>query len=125
MFMVNGRADRFQAVVAIDTSSGDDAKGRFRVYNEDLFANKVLWDSRDMTAASPAKEIDYCLSAPLYKQNSFHAMTNITIVKYPICNVVGQRYSKPGFYHGLGHWNRNLPNFITAAWDDRSNIFLY
>jgi hypothetical protein len=58
MFMVNGRADRFKAVVAIDKSSPDDAKGRFRVYNEDFFANKVLWDSRDMTVDSPAKEID-------------------------------------------------------------------
>jgi len=58
MFKVNGRADRFQAMVAIDKSSPDDAKGRFRVYNEDFFANKVLWDSRDMTANSPAKEID-------------------------------------------------------------------
>ena len=44
--------------MAIDKSSPDDATGRFRVYNEDFFANKVLWDSRDMTAASPAKEID-------------------------------------------------------------------
>lgn len=26
--------------------------------NEDFFANKVLWDSGDMTKESPAKEID-------------------------------------------------------------------
>jgi len=58
MFKVNGRANRFQAVVAIDQSSPDDARGRFRVYNEDFFANKVLWDSGDVTPNSPAKEID-------------------------------------------------------------------
>jgi hypothetical protein len=58
MFMVNGRADRFQAVVAIDQSSPEDAKGRFRVYNEDFFANKVLWDSGHMTADSPSRKID-------------------------------------------------------------------
>ena len=58
MFKVNGRADRFRAIVAMDKSSKEDAKGRFRVYNEDFFANKVLWDSREMTKDSPAKEID-------------------------------------------------------------------
>jgi hypothetical protein len=42
----------------MDKSSKEDAKGRFRVYNEDFFANKVLWDSREMTKDSPAKEID-------------------------------------------------------------------
>lgn len=62
MFKVNGRADRFKALVAIDQSSAEDAKGRFRVYNEDFFANKVLWDSGEMTADSPAKEIDIELS---------------------------------------------------------------
>jgi alpha-galactosidase len=58
MFKVNGRADRFRAIVAMDKSSKENAKGRFRVYNEDFFANKVLWDSREMTKDSPAKEID-------------------------------------------------------------------
>lgn len=58
MFKVNGRADRFQAVVAIDEASPKNAKGRFRVYNEDFFANKVLWDSGHMTSDSPARKID-------------------------------------------------------------------
>ena len=58
MFKVNGRANRFRAVVAMDQSSKEDAKGRFRVYNEDFFANKVLWDSGQMTKDSPAKQID-------------------------------------------------------------------
>jgi alpha-galactosidase len=58
MFKVNGRADRFRAVVAIDESYEGEEEGRFRVYNEDFFANKVLWDSGEMTKDSPAKEID-------------------------------------------------------------------
>ncbi|HYW80148.1 MAG TPA: NPCBM/NEW2 domain-containing protein, partial [Thermoguttaceae bacterium] len=58
MFQVAGRADRFRAVVAIDKSSEENAEGRFRVYNEDFFANKVLWDSGKITSESPAKEID-------------------------------------------------------------------
>jgi len=62
MFKVNGRADRFRAMVAMDKSSKENAKGRFRVYNEDFFANKVLWDSREMTMDSPAKEIDIKLT---------------------------------------------------------------
>ena len=58
MFKVDGRADRFRAIVAMDISSKENAEGRFRVYNEDFFANKVLWDSGKMTKDSPAKEID-------------------------------------------------------------------
>jgi len=58
MFKVAGRADRFGATVALNASSHEDAKGRFRVYNEDFFANKVLWDSGEMTKDSTAKQID-------------------------------------------------------------------
>jgi alpha-galactosidase len=58
MFKVTGRADRFRATVAMDDSSPNDAQGRFRVCNEDFFANKVLWDSGKMTSDAPAKEID-------------------------------------------------------------------
>jgi alpha-galactosidase len=58
MFKVDGRADRFQAIAAMDKSSNENAEGRFRAYNEDFFANKVLWDSGKMTRHSPAKEID-------------------------------------------------------------------
>ncbi|NQT36721.1 MAG: NPCBM/NEW2 domain-containing protein, partial [Planctomycetes bacterium] len=58
MFQVTGRADRFRAVVAIDPGSAENAEGRFRVYNEDFFANKVLWDSGKMTKDSPARVID-------------------------------------------------------------------
>ena len=58
MFKVDGRANRFRAIVAMAKSSKEDAKGRFRVYNEGFFANQVLWDSGEMRKDSTAKEID-------------------------------------------------------------------
>lgn len=58
MFMTNGRAKRFRALVAIDPHSKAEGVGRFRVQNEDFFANKVLWDSGKMTVDSAAQEID-------------------------------------------------------------------
>jgi len=58
MFLVTDRACRFRATVAINQTEGEEASGRFRVYNEDFFANKLLWDSGKMTTDSPAKEID-------------------------------------------------------------------
>ena len=58
MFKVDGFADRFSAIVAIDESSKDDSKGRFRVYNGDFFSNRILWDSGQMRKDSPAREID-------------------------------------------------------------------
>ena len=77
MFKVNNRADRFSAIVAMDKSSKEDAKGRFRVYNEDFFANKVLWDSGRMTKDSTPKGIDielkdvYCLMLVFDGDNAF------------------------------------------------------
>jgi len=61
MFKVTDRADRFRATVAIDGTSKEGVKGRFRVHNEDFFANRVLWDSGPMTVDSPAKDIDIAL----------------------------------------------------------------
>ncbi|GAF73380.1 unnamed protein product, partial [marine sediment metagenome] len=58
MFKVTACADRFRATVALDKSSREEGSGRFRVYNEDFFANKVLWDSGKMRKDSPAREID-------------------------------------------------------------------
>ncbi|MAG57677.1 MAG: hypothetical protein CMJ83_15410 [Planctomycetes bacterium] len=58
MFLTKGRADRLRALVALDPASKAKAVGRFRVYNEDFFANKVLWDSGKMTKDSPPKQID-------------------------------------------------------------------
>lgn len=60
MFKLNGKAHRFRARVALDASSK--SKGRFRVYNEDFFANKLLWDSKEMTNPSNAIDVDVDLS---------------------------------------------------------------
>ena len=58
MFMADGRARRFRAVVAVNRIAKADGAARFRVQSEDFFANKVLWDSGKMTADSAPKEID-------------------------------------------------------------------
>ena len=58
MFMTDGRARRFRAVVAVNSIAKADGTARFRVQSEDFFANKVLWDSGKMTADSAPKEID-------------------------------------------------------------------
>ena len=58
MYKLNNKADRFKAVVGLDDSYNGKSKGRFRVYNEDLFGNRVLFDSGDMSKGSSAKDID-------------------------------------------------------------------
>ena len=44
--------------VALDESYQGENEGRFRIYHEDYFGNRVLWDSGKMTKDSPAKEFD-------------------------------------------------------------------
>ena len=58
MYKLNKKGDRFKAVVGLDDSYTGDDTGRFRVFNEDFFGNKVLFDSGKMNKDSPAKEID-------------------------------------------------------------------
>ena len=58
MYKLNNRAERFKAVVGLDDSYSGNSTGRFRVYNEDLFGNRVLFDSGNMYKGSPAKNID-------------------------------------------------------------------
>ncbi|MHC4694101.1 MAG: NPCBM/NEW2 domain-containing protein [Planctomycetota bacterium] len=58
MYKLNNKADRFKAVVGLDDSYGGSNTGRFRVYNEDLFGNRVLFDSRKMDKDSSEKNID-------------------------------------------------------------------
>ena len=45
MFKINGKADRFTAVVGSDDSYTGKETSRFRVLNEDFFGNQVLFDS--------------------------------------------------------------------------------
>ncbi len=58
MYKLNNKADTFKAVVGLDDSYNADGTGRFRVYNEDFFGNRKLFDSGKMSKDSPAKTID-------------------------------------------------------------------
>jgi alpha-galactosidase len=58
IYKLNNRAERFQAVVGLDDSYDGDGEGRFRLYDEDFFGNRVLYDSGKMKKDSPAKVID-------------------------------------------------------------------
>jgi hypothetical protein len=58
MFAGTERADRLMGTVALDESYQGDNEGRFRIFNEDFFGNRVIWDSGQMTKDSPAKEFD-------------------------------------------------------------------
>jgi len=58
MFAGTERGDRLIGTVAIDESYQGENSGRFRIYHEDRFANRVLWDSGQMTKDSPAKEFN-------------------------------------------------------------------
>ena len=58
MFAGTERADHFKGTVALDESYEGENEGRFRIFNEDYFGNRVLWDSGEMTKDTPAKEID-------------------------------------------------------------------
>lgn len=57
MYKLNNAA-LFRAVVGLDDSYSGDGTGRFRVFNEDLFGNRVLFDSGRMSKDSPAKSIN-------------------------------------------------------------------
>jgi alpha-galactosidase len=58
MFKLNGKADRFQAVVGLDDSNSSSVKGRFRVLNEDFFGHQVLFDSGSLTKEKSGVNID-------------------------------------------------------------------
>lgn len=59
MFQLNGKADRFAAVVGLDPSYQGDEAASFVVRNEDpIGPDSVLYHSGEMTKDSPAKIID-------------------------------------------------------------------
>ena len=58
MFAGTEPAGRLMGTVAPDESYQGENEGRFRIYHEDFFANRVIWDSGKMTKDSPAKEFD-------------------------------------------------------------------
>jgi alpha-galactosidase len=67
MFKINGKADRFTAVVGSDDSYKGNVSSRFRVLNEDFFGNQVLFDSGKVKPDSlvnidiKVKGVDYLL----------------------------------------------------------------
>jgi hypothetical protein len=67
MFKINGKADRFTAVVGSDDSYKGNESSRFRVLNEDFFGNQVLFDSGKVKPDSvvnidiSVKGVDYLL----------------------------------------------------------------
>ena len=58
MYKLNGGARIFRAVVGLDDSYAGTGTGRFRVYNEDFFGNRVLFDSGKMEQGAPPKLIE-------------------------------------------------------------------
>ncbi len=58
MYQLDGKADRFQAVVGLDDLSPDDETGQFRVLVEDKFGGRVIFDSGKMSKADGGKTID-------------------------------------------------------------------
>jgi alpha-galactosidase len=58
MFAGTERGDRLMGTVALDESYQGENEGRFRIFHEDYFGNRVLWDSGKMTKDTPAKEFD-------------------------------------------------------------------
>ena len=58
MFAGTDHANRLLGTVALDESHHGEDEGRFRIFNEDFFGNRVIWDSGKMTRETPAKEFD-------------------------------------------------------------------
>jgi hypothetical protein len=55
MYRLDGKADRFQAIVGIDDAYSGKETARFKVYNGDFFGGQVLFDSGKMGKDSSAK----------------------------------------------------------------------
>jgi alpha-galactosidase len=58
MYKLNGGAGVFKAIVGLDDSYAGTGTGRFRVYNEDFFGNRVLFDSGNMGRDASPKLIE-------------------------------------------------------------------
>ena len=89
IFMVNGKAKRFQARVQMDPLSSKGSEGRFKVQNEDFFSNKVLWDSKKLSKDSNALDIDIdisgvkCLMLVFEGKDAFGNWANARVIGHP------------------------------------------
>jgi alpha-galactosidase len=57
MYKLDGKADRFQAVIQLDDASDDENTGKFRILNEDKFGGRVIFDSGQIKKGEP-KTVD-------------------------------------------------------------------
>lgn len=58
MYKLDGKADRFKAIVVLDDASPDDKTGKFRVLVEDKFGGRAIYDSGKMEKKDGGKEVD-------------------------------------------------------------------
>jgi len=58
MFKLDGKADRFKAIVILDEASPDDKTGKFRVLNEDKFGGRAIFDSGQIKKSEDPIEVD-------------------------------------------------------------------
>ncbi|WP_430932130.1 sialate O-acetylesterase [Saccharicrinis sp. 156] len=61
MYKLDGRANRFKAIVGLDKCSPDEKMGKFRILNEDKFGGRVLFDSGQMEKGN-SQEVDIDVS---------------------------------------------------------------
>lgn len=58
MYHLNGKADRLMATVGLVDPSPDDATGQFKVYVEDRFGGRVIFDSGKMKKGDKERKVD-------------------------------------------------------------------
>lgn len=58
MFKLDGKATRLKADIGLDDSYAGQETGIFKIYNEDFFGNKVLFDSKKMDKKSKTISVD-------------------------------------------------------------------
>jgi len=58
MYKLDGKADRFKAIVILDEASPDDKTGKFRVLNEDKFGGRAIFDSGQIKKSEDPIEVD-------------------------------------------------------------------
>jgi len=58
MFAGTERADRLLGTFALDESYTGQGQGRLKIYHEDHFGRRILWESYKVSKDTPAKEIN-------------------------------------------------------------------
>ena len=58
MYRLNGKADRFQAIVSLDKNSPKGATGRFQIMVEEKFGGRIIFDSGNIKKGKVQIDID-------------------------------------------------------------------